>query len=360
MAAWCSNYEFEDVISSVEAPAVETFHAGSAYESRQWMVRRLIWRPGVRALAARMNPGLKPIRLTQDYDVLVYVCMNPSDLLYLNAIEGWRDRCRTKLCYMVEFYSGWLKEYEFHLTQYLTGFDQVYLSFSGSVPSVHQAVGKPVHHVPLGADLFRFTPYPTPPQRGIDVYSMGRRSEMGHQAFLKQLRKGELFYIYDTIPGLFIQPKNHLEHRDLIANCAKRARYFITYPAKVDVAEETRGQSEAGARFFEGAAAGSILLGQAPTVPAFARDFSWPGAVLNIGGSEEELMATLDHWNRRPEQAAALRRQNACTALRSFDWGHRWAEMLRLAGLPATPQLQEREARLSKLAALAESTPLTA
>jgi hypothetical protein len=324
------------------------------------MVRRLIWRPGLRNLAARMNPGLRPIEIRDEYDVFVYVCMNPSDLLYLNAVHGWRDRCRTKLCYMVEFYSGWLKEYEFHLKSYLTGFDHVFLSFSGSVPAVQQAVGRPCHHVPLGADVLRFTPYPSPPVRCIDVYSMGRRSDMGHQAFLTRLRRGEIFYIYDTIPGLLIQPRQHTEHRDLIAHCAKRCRYFITYPAKVDCAEETRGQSEVGARFFEGAAAGAILVGQAPTVPAFARDFHWPHAVLDIGATEAELMATLAHWDAHSERAEALRRQNAVNALRSFDWAHRWKEMLRLAGIPGSQRLKEREDRLNKLAALAETAAVPA
>ena len=74
---------------------------------------------------------------------------------------------------------------------------------------------------------------------------------------------------------------------------------------------------------------------------------------MSIGNDEEELLATMAHWDARPEQVEALRRQNACAALRSFHCAHPSKEMLRLAGLSPSPRLREREERLTKLAALA-------
>jgi glycosyl transferase family 1 len=189
---------------------------------------------------------------------------------------------------------------------------------------------------------------------------MGRRSEVAHRALLDLAARGEAFYIYDTIPGLLIQPRDHNQHRDLVANLAKRSRFFVTYPAKVDCADETRGQSEVGARFFEGAASGAILIGQSPTIAAFARDFPWPDAVVNLGATAEEVVELLARWRKQPERAAALHRTNAVAALRHFDWAYRWKEMLRTAGLAATPQLLAREKHLHQLAAAAEEAPLFA
>lgn len=353
-AAWCSNYEFEDVICGIDDVDLFSLKPGTAYEARQWFVRRLIWKPGVRQLTPYLNPGLQPVQLEKDYDLFAYVCMNPADLIYLSAIKGWKDRCRKKVCFMVEFYAGWLKEYAFHLSL-LRDFDQVVLCFSGSVPAVQGAVGKPVHHVPLGADIFRFTPYPNPPQRVIDVYSMGRRSEVAHEALLKKVSRRELFYIYDTLPGLLIQPKDHRQHRDLVANCAKRSKFFVTYPAKVDVADETRGQSEVGARFFEGAATGAVLVGQAPTIPAFAKDFNWPNAVVDIGSTEGDLDAALKPFVSDSARFAALSKRNAVEAIKRFDWSYRWREMLGLVGMTPTAKHLEREKQLAALAAQAEA-----
>ncbi len=352
-AAWCSNYEFEDVVCGIDDVDMISLKPGPRFELCRRMARSMIWKPGLKHLIPHFNPGLQPVKIERDYDLFVFICMGPADLIYLSAVDGWKDRCRKKICFMVEFYAGWAKEYAYHLSL-LRDFDQVVQCFSGSVASVQEAVGKPCHHVPLGADVFRFTPYPNPPARTIDVYSMGRRSEVVHNSLLKKSANRELFYIYDTIPGLLVQPKDHRQHRDLVANCAKRSRFFAAYPAKVDVAEETRGQSEVGARFYEGAATGALLLGQAPTIPAFAKEFTWPDAVVDAGKTEADLDAVLTTFRNNPARYERASRQNATHALRHFDWAYRWQQMLDIVGLKPSPKLLERTQRLQALAASAE------
>jgi hypothetical protein len=275
--------------------------------------------------------------------------MNPVDLIYLSAVKGWRDRCQKAICFMVEFYAGWLKEYEFHLSL-LRMFDDIVLCFSGSVPAVQRAVGRPCHHVPLAADVLRFTPHPHPPPRSIDVYSIGRRPEAVHETLLRLAAQRKMFYIYDTLPGVLVQPRDHRQHRDLVANCAKRSRLFLAYPAKIDCLDETRGQSEVGARFYEGAASGAVLAGQAPTIPAFAEDFNWPDAVVDLGSTEAECLATLARIESEPERVAAAGKKNALEALRRFDWAYRWREILQIAGMEIPPRLAARERQLQQLA----------
>jgi hypothetical protein len=355
LAAWCSNYEFEDVICSVDDVDLFELSPGTAYDARKWVMRRMIWKPGLRNLVPHVNPGVQPITLEHDYDLFVYICSTPADLIYLAGIDGWKDRCRKKVCYIVEFFAGWTKEYAFHLNL-LKQFDHVTFCFSGSVEAVQGAIDRPVHHVPLAADVLRFSPYPNPPERSIDVYSMGRRPESAHRALLELAARKEIFYIYDTIPGLLIQPRDHREHRDLVASFGQRARFFVAYPAKVDATHETRGQSEVGARFYEGAATGAVMIGQAPTVPAFAKDFDWPGAVIDIGLTDRSLDAALSPFLADPNLAARLGRRNAIEALRRFDWSYRWKDILRIAGLQASPRLDERLARLNQLAMVAEAS----
>lgn len=354
-AAWCSNYEFEDVICGIDDVDLHSLQPGSGFEFRRRLARTMIWKPGLHRAIPHFNPGLKPVRIERDYDLFAFICMGPADLIYLSAIQGWKERCRKKICFMVEFYSGWTKEYAHHL-RLLEGFDHVTQCFSGSVSAVQQVTGIPSHHVPLGADVFRFTPYPNPPARTIDVYSMGRRSEVVHQSLLKKAASRELFYIYDTIPGLLVQPKDHRQHRDLVANCAKRSRFFAAYPAKVDVAEETRGQSEVGARFYEGAATGALLLGQAPTIPAFAKEFNWPDAVIDVGRTEADLEAAMKPFLSDPARLAALSKRNAVEAIKRFDWSYRWHEMLGLVGMQPIAKHLDRRRQLASLAAQAEAT----
>jgi hypothetical protein len=353
LASWGSHFEFEDVITGVDDVDLVSLTPGWAFGPREWLIRRLGWRRGVREVAARMNPGLDVQTIQKDYEVFAYLCMHPSDLIYLNGLRGWKERSKIKICYMVEFYAGWLQDYAFHLGL-LADFDHVMLSFGGSVSAVHSVTGKPVHHVALGADALRFTPFPNSPSRVVDVYSIGRRSEEIHGALLGMAARSELFYLHDTIPSLLVQPTNYRQHRDMVANIAKRSRFFITYPAKVED-DETRGQSEVGARFYEGAASGAVMVGRAPKAPTFAKEFWWPDAVIDLGSTETRLVEVLTRFRQQPELAETIGRKSAAEALRNFDWAHRWREILRLAGVEPSPKLVQREQRMRQLADASES-----
>ena len=47
----------------------------------------------------------------------------------------------------------------------------------------------------------------------------------------------------------------------MMANMAKRSRYFIVSPGKFNNPAETGGLSEFGYRYFEAAAPGTIMIG---------------------------------------------------------------------------------------------------
>lgn len=236
----------------------------------------------------------------------------------------------------------------------LKDFDHIFLCFSRSVDPLQQFLGKPCHHLPLAVDVSRFTPYPHPPERSVDVYSIGRRIPATHEALLKMARNQEIFYIHDTILGDLIQPADYKQHRDLLANVAKRSRYFVAYPALVGL-DPSQGQSEVGARYFEGAAAGTALIGHAPANPVFERDFDWEDAVIEIGTNEDDFREATAKFQHEPERLSALSRRNATEALRRFDWAYRWREMAKKAGFEGLPALQQRQKRLNELASLAES-----
>lgn len=348
-AAWCSNYEFEDVIAGVDDVDVLELEPGGFRPQRQRLARSLAFR----RLGSGLNPGVANVEVERDYDLMIFVCMNVWDLLYLNALRGWRERCRVKVCYMVEFYTGQETELA-GLFGLLEGFDHVTQSFATSAVTVAQASGRPCSHVPLAVDALRFTPFPAPPARVIDVLSIGRRSEPAHRALRADAREHGIFYLHDTIAGAHVHPTNPAEHRENYASQARRARLFVTYPAKF-AADENRGLSEVGARYYEGLAAGAVLLGNAPTSPGFREDFPWDDAVAELKADGSDAAATVTGLLARPEELARLSRRNALHALRNHDWAHRWKAILALAGLPAPPALEARLARLDALARGAEA-----
>ena len=115
--------------------------------------------------------------------------------------------------------------------------------------------------------------YPTNPDRVVDVCSVGRRVKTVHGALLELVDRDRIFYVYDTLQTGESQASDHREHRDLYANTAKRSRFFVVAPSKVDVPEETRGQVEVAFRYYEGAAAGTVMVGHAPDCAPFRQMF---------------------------------------------------------------------------------------
>jgi len=352
-AAWCSNYEFEDVIRSVDDVDMIELERAPYFEFRRHVARSVAWRSSYRAFT-NLSPGVKRVRLKRDYDVFMFVCINVWDLLYLNAVVDWQSRCKVKLCYLAEIYAGQTAELQ-HLLRRLEDFDHVFQSFSGSVDAISKIVRRPCHHLPHAADVLRFTPYPNPAARVIDVLSIGRRSEPVHQALRRLAAARDIFYLYDTLPSPLVRPSVPVEHREMLASAARVSRFFITYPAKFGD-DETHGQSEVGARYFEGAAAGAVLLGQAPTSSAFRRDFPWPDAVVELDADGSDVVEVLADLSRRPDELAQLGARNAVAALRWHDWAHRWSSILATAGLAPHPVLNERVRALETLASDAERT----
>src|SRR5258706_266852 len=143
---------------------------------------------------------------------------------------------------------------------------------------------------------------------------------------------------------------DYRQHRDLFANMAKRSRYFLVGAAKMDALDERRGQAEVGYRYYEGAAAGTVMIGEAPDCEAYRELFGWPEAVIQAQPDGSDIMAVLRDLGSDPERTAAISRRNAKEALLHHDWIHRWNEMFRVAGIEPSPGMAARERRLKDLA----------
>jgi hypothetical protein len=318
---------------------------------REKWQRRLLWR-GVSKHVINLNPGVKPIRLTQDYDLLIAVCQNWWDALYLSAIENWKDRCKASVCYIDEIWATSVPRSPLWL-RVLEQFDHVILGLENSAPRLAAALGRPCPWVPGAVDALRFSPLPDPPARTVDVYSIGRKYQGVHQRLLDLSSRREIFYIYDTFQGADGLVPNHREHRDMFANVAKRSQYFLVGPAKMGVVAETQGQMELGYRYFEGAAAGTVMIGQAPDCQSFRELFGWTDSVIPVSVDGSDVEQVLKAFSAEPERLVEISRRNAAEALLRHDWSYRWKQILTIAGLQPAAAFDARERRLRAMSQLA-------
>jgi hypothetical protein len=350
MAFQCALFEAQDVLSQTEDVELIGPRPGWSFRFKQSWQRRLLYRDITKRLIFH-NPGLGRITLKREYDVFLSVCQNYWDLLYINAIDGWKDYCRTSVCWLDELWVADLPHSKYWLHA-LNKFDHVFVAYKDTAMELSRILGRTCHWLPAGIDTIRFSPYPDPPERCIDFYSIGRRWSGIHEVLLRAAARKEIFYIYDTFPSVAnLQPYDYQQHRDLIANIAKRSRYFLVAPGKTNVLEETKGQIEVGYRYFEGAAAGAVMIGQYGDSESFRETLDWPDCVIEIQPDGSDLERVLHRLE--PERVSAISRINASQALLRHDWLYRWKTIFSVAGVEVSHRMVEREEYLKRLADLA-------
>ena len=350
----CGLYEAQDVL--VEIDDVDLIYLDMSWGKyfTETSLRRPLYHDVSRKLIF-VNLGLKKVQLSRDYDVFIAVCNTFSDLPYINAIERWRDHCKISVCWIDEMWAAQIPNYKYWLPA-LSQFDYVFIGLKDSVSALSQAAKRPCYWLPGGIDALRFSPFPDPPARVIDVYSIGRRNEGIHREMLKAAERGKLFYVYDTLAGAAnTGVYDHRQHRDLRANIAKRSRYFVVAAAKMDALHETHGQVDIGSRYYEGAAAGTVMIGEAPDCEAYRELFGWPEAVVQIQPDGSDVMAVLSDLGSDPQRVAAISRRNTKEVLLHHDWVYRWNEMFRVAGIEPSARAAARERRLKDMADFAAS-----
>jgi hypothetical protein len=347
--AWlCGHYEAQDVLAEVDDVDLICLEAGPGYVFRELWQRRLMNHDITRKVVFA-NPGLQKVGLTRYYDLFLARCQTYKDLLDVNAIEGWKDHCRTSVCWIDEMWAALIPEQKYWLHA-LRQFDHVFIGCNGTVAPLSKAIDRPCRYLPGAVDTLRFTPYPDPPTRVVDVYSIGRRWEGIHQALLEAAKHSHIFYMHDTFAGSQVNPYDHRQHRDHFAHVAKRSRYFMVAPGKFDCLDETQGQVEIGHRYYEGAAAGAVMIGEAPDCESFREMFPWPDAVIEIQPTGSDVIEILNRLGSEPERVSAIARRNTAEALLRHDWVYRWKEILKVAGMEPSPGMAARERRLKELA----------
>ncbi len=298
--------------------------------------------------------GYEHKKIDEDFDLFLFVGMRPQDLICLKSIEGWRERSRIAAAFLFETWTALVEEKR-NYYRLLKPFDEVFLFNAGSVATARRVSGTGVSHLPAAVDCLAATPWPKPGARPIDVVSIGRTHQRVHEQLVEMTSRQELNYLWDLPPGTmtFGYPEARFRTYHLI----RQSRYFTSFNFKIDAAKtrESRGEDTVPARVFEGAAAGAVMIGTAPTVPEFQTLFDWPDAIIEIPLDPVDMPAFYAEIEAQPQRIRRAGILNAARSLRKHDWAYRFEEMLRRLDLPVPAQVAERKARLADLADRAEA-----
>ncbi len=298
--------------------------------------------------------SIESCTVTEDFDLFLFVAMRPQDLVCLDSIKGWREHSHKAAAFLFETWSGLVDEKRSYYRR-LDPFDQVFLFNANSVEHVQRVTTAACSHLPAAVDCLAATPYPRPAARPIDVITMGRTDRTVHKQLVEMTRRQELLYVWDLPPGTMTSSYAEAQFRSY--HLIRSSRLFTSFNFKIaaDKGKESRGEDAVPARVFEGAAAGAVMIGTAPTVPDYAPLFDWPDALIEMPMDPVDMEAFYAELQANPERLRRAGILNAAQSLRRHDWAYRWEEMLRRLDLPASPALAERKAHLAALANLAEA-----
>lgn len=359
LVAYCCLYEFEDVVSTLDT--VDTLKPLSHYDVN---TARKIYKLANHIthstlVANSLVPKLNPFFVEKEYDLFFPVFNSPFELFSLYYLKNWRKKCKKAVCYIAEVWEQYIQKSNKYLLNFLKDFDHIFLGVNHTTEMVTQMTGRPCTYLPPGVDALKFCPYPLYPHRSIDVCSLGRRSPATHQALMTLAEQGQIFYYYDTLKTSGFKNAarqqtfhvhNPREHRLILANLTKISRYFIANRANANEPYLTRGKEEIGYRFFEGAAAGTVMLGDPPATEKFDQYFNWPDAVIKIPFDAPNIGEIIAELDAQPERLARIRRDNVVNSLLQHDWVYRLKEVYQTVGFQPTIEMLSREAQLKELA----------
>jgi hypothetical protein len=346
-AASCGCYEFEDLICDLDD--ADLFAPVNTHDLLRKMYRLTKYIGRSDRLAAKVTPYPKEFVIDHEYDLLLVIVHYAWDLQLINSIQGWQEKCRNTACLITEIHEKELNNWRI-LQEPFQNFDLIFACTYLCNVKLSQAIDRPVIYLPGGSDALKFCPYPNPPERCIDVVALGRRSPELHRSLLEHAQTSNFFYYYDTVKKQALEIDNPSEHRIKLISLMQRSRFSINYFAKFDEPALTKNSQEIGFRFFEGAAAGTIMLGLPPDNEIFSKYFDWEDVVIEVDPKDQDIIATIAQLDSQPEKLARIRRQNVVNSLLKHDWVYRWQKILAAFNLAPSPAMIDREQRLKRLA----------
>ncbi|MEM7274401.1 MAG: hypothetical protein AAF547_15055 [Actinomycetota bacterium] len=296
--------------------------------------------PLPRSLSARRTTGA----LSGRYDAAIFMAHSIWDLQLVERLGNLRRWADTVAVWFLEtwpssYVDGMVTLEPFHAV------DHIFVGMDAAVEPLAAALGREVTYLPMASDTLRFGPERPDTERPIDLIGIGRRRPEQHDSMLRWAGDTGRLYLYDTTR--VGRPADLDSHRDTIGGWYKNAKLATCNYAKNDEPSIVGDYRVMPGRLWEGLAAGTSLVGLAPSEES-QRALFGRTVVTPVPDHPSELPIFLeDQIERHDHTAVAAQIQ---LALSGHDWAHRWSAMLDHLGLGPSPGLDRRIAQLAERA----------
>ena len=278
------------------------------------------------------------------YDAAIFVAHSIWDLQLLEGLGRLRNWADTVAVWFLE---TWPSSYQDGLValEPFHAVDHIFVGMEAAVEPLSAALGRHVTYLPMASDTLRFSPDRPDNDRPIDLIGIGRRRPEQHEQMLRWAGDTGRLYLYDTTN--VGRPPDLRSHRDTIGDWYRNSKLATCNYAKSDQPNVVGTSRVMPGRLWEGLAAGSSLVGLAPS-ESCQQELFGRTVVTPIPSHPSDLPAFLEDEIGRhgPTEIG----DQVHLALSGHDWAHRWVAMLDAIGLTPSPGLDHRISELAQRA----------
>ena len=296
---------------------------------------------------------IEPVEVKQDYELFIYVATVLPDVCEIARIRHWRRRAQKSACIVLKAFGTELRQFEKSLPV-LNSFDIVYSGTWTSLPFFQALVRPPVRYLAYGVPALEMMPASIDRERTIDVYAMGRRLPALHHQMLQAMRSGSINYVFDSFDSSVPFIKDFDGHYSCKAQFLKKTKFFPNFGIRSFQSKELELAGDDDSityRCYEGAAAGTVMFGSAPTSPDYSLMFDWDDAIIPAPLGECDYVDFLQSLEAQAGRMNSIRRRNISNSLLKHDLAYRFQAILTDLEINPHEKLEERKRSLARAAA---------
>ncbi|MEA5602300.1 glycosyltransferase [Nostoc sp. UHCC 0252] len=262
-------------------------------------------------------------------DVLWVILMGPENFP-LDLFKNWDRHVGVKILYIFDTFEGQLPSIRRILDS--TKWDLAITSFHGALPFLEEQTQHKWYAIPQGVKLDRFKPV-AKEEKLISFSAYGRRLQNVHNSIKEYCLQTNKYYEYTTTTGLQPQLDPCENYRQYAWHLA-HSFFTFSWPVELTNPKRVLTFSPITCRWFEAAASGTVILGQAPKDPEFEKIFGSDLVIpIDYTNTPENLRLIWEElWENRSSylQAVVTRREKLGY---KWSWENRVKEILQLLNL---------------------------
>lgn len=265
-------------------------------------------------------------------NVLLVIGVRSCFLLSIFAMGSLLDQFDLRVGYLLD---------GFHPSQLnrpaLPKLDHLFVITPSLAQEVQQLHSINASFLPLATNTFPLNGYQ--PQRSIDILGYGRTNEQVH-AQLQQFNKPESrrLYMHSTFAGGEVH--NMREHLALLNRLLQRSKISLCFEAS-NLAR-FRGRSPLLYRWFEGWAAGCVIVGRKPQDKGIAALMGWQDSTLDVPDDPDEIIPFFEALLQDEPRLQEISRRNYVECRLRHDWRYRFRDLFNTLNLPLPAPLVEQ------------------